>query len=124
AATDWAMACPWTSDRTTATATTKVRFRKCILASMFVPSIYAIGRDGEGFAPRFARRGFAPRLTLTLCNVPLVPSAAMRWRYACSYLAVRYTCTFGMITSEHRTSGGFMRTRMPLAIIPLLAIWT
>src|SRR5712691_320563 len=29
-----------------------------------------------------------------------------------------------MITSEHRTSGGFMRTRMPLGIIPLLAIWT
>src|SRR5712691_11519390 len=28
-----------------------------------------------------------------------------------------------MITSEHRTSGGFMRTRMPLGIIPLLAIW-
>src|SRR6266446_3614690 len=29
-----------------------------------------------------------------------------------------------MITSEYRTPGGFMRTRMPLGIIPLLAIWT
>src|SRR5579859_7481660 len=42
------MACPCTSDRTTATAITKVRFRKCILASMFVSSIYPIRRDGQG----------------------------------------------------------------------------